>query len=422
MRFDLSPSSLVINSRPLNNGASDAAESEFRHGWPVVLACFAVAVFAWGFAAFGPAVYLPELQRRTGWSAALIGGATTTSFVIGALLLPWVGAVIERFGARAVLSGGVVLLGAGAAGISRVVDPWQLYASNVLMGFGWAGASSTAVSTTLSQYFDRRLGMALSLALTGASAGGFAVAPGLIALSQRDGFPSAASELTMALAAVILPLVFVCLRGPRRAAQRGAQKRRPAVGRRDALRDKHFWSIAAPFALAISAQVGMMVYQVVYLLPLLGVAGTSAALVCTSVSAAGGRLVMSTMLDHLDQRPIAAATFASQAAALSLMIAMPGLPPALYLGSIVFGLGMGNVVALPSLIIQREFAPQSFGLVLGLSTAIGQIGYSISPALLGVVHDLLGSYRATVAVCIGLQVAASMLILQRGSGQHFHRP
>jgi len=88
----------------------------------------------------------------------------------------------------------------------------------------------------------------------------------------------------------------------------------------------------------------MMVYQVVYLLPLLGGAGTSAALVCTSVSAAGGRLVMSTMLDHLDQRLIAATTFASQAAALSLMVAMPGSAAALYLGSIIFGLGMGNVV------------------------------------------------------------------------------
>jgi MFS family permease len=117
MRFSLSPSFPLINSRPLYSREPGAAESEFRHGWPVVLACFSVAVFAWGFGAFGPAVYLAELQRRTGWSAALIGGATTTSFVIGALMLPWVGAAIERFGARTILSGGVVLLGAGAVGV-----------------------------------------------------------------------------------------------------------------------------------------------------------------------------------------------------------------------------------------------------------------------------------------------------------------
>jgi nitrate/nitrite transporter NarK len=71
---------------------------------------------------------------------------------------------------------------------------------------------------------------------------------------------------------------------------------------------------------------------------------------------------------------------------------------------------MGNVVALPSLIIQREYAPSSFGLVLGLSTAIGQVGYSLSPALLGLVHDLTGGYRAVLGVCVGLQLAAALLI------------
>ena len=374
-------------------------------------------MFAWGFGAFGPAVYLAELQRRIGWSAALIGGATTTSLVIGALLLPWVGAAIERLGARTVLSGGVVLLGAGAVGVSRVTDPWQLYAFNLVMGFGWAGASSTAVSTTRAQYFDRRLGLALSLALTGASAGGFAVAPGLIALSQRYGFPTAVSELTLALGAVILPLIFLCIRSPHGAAQHAARKEKPGIGRREALRNKRFWSIAAPFALAISAQVGMMVYQVVYLLPLLGGAGTSAALVCTSVSAAGGRLVMSTMLDHLDQRLIAATTFASQAAALSLMVAMPGSAAPALSRQHHLRAGYGQCRRLAVADHSAEFAPRSFGLVLGLSTAIGQIGYSISPALLGIVHDFSGSYRATLAVCIGLQVAASTLTLQCASGQ-----
>jgi MFS-type transporter involved in bile tolerance (Atg22 family) len=92
---------------------------------------------------------------------------------------------------------------------------------------------------------------------------------------------------------------------------------------------------------------------------------------------------------------------------------MPGAPPALYLGSILFGLCMGNVVALPSLIIQREFAPSSFGLVLGLSTAIGQIGYSLSPTLLGLVRDLTGGCRTVLGVCVGLQLAATFLIIGR---------
>jgi MFS family permease len=399
--------------------AVDTVDNEFRLGWPVVLTCFIVAVFSWGFGAFGPAVYLAELQRQYGWSAAMIGSATTISFMIGAGLLPWVGAAIERAGARAVLTGGVFLLGDGVIGISQVSTPWQLYACNLLIGLGWAGASSTAISTILARHFNRRRGFALSLALTGASAGGFAVAPALVALSQRQGFRIAGPELALALMVLVVPLIWLGIRdvGVGRASAAGPAttpgEPTEVAGRGDTLRDKRFWSIAGPFALAISAQVGMMVYQVSYLLPLLGVGGTSVALVCTSTAAAGGRLVLSAVIDHLDQRPVAAITFASQAAAVTLMISMPGSPSALYLGSILFGLCMGNVVALPTLIVQREFAPPAFSMVLGLSTAIGQVAYSISPALLGAVRDLSGSYRPTLAVCIGLQAMAALLILRR---------
>ena len=154
-----------------------------------MLACFATAVFAWGFVSYGQPVYLAELHRMHGWSAGTIGGATTVSFIIGAGLLPWVSGVIQRLGARVVLSGGAILLGAGAIGLSHAAEPAQLYPCNHVMGFGWAGMSSTAISTILAHWFDLHRGLALILALTGASVGGFAVAPILLALSQRHGWP-----------------------------------------------------------------------------------------------------------------------------------------------------------------------------------------------------------------------------------------
>jgi hypothetical protein len=111
----LTPSEIVSPHRAPRR----AIGGEFQTGWTVVAACFAAAVFAWGFAAFGPAVYLAELQRQYGWSAAAIGAATTIAFIVGAGLLPWVGAAINRFGSRAILTGGVVLIGAGVVGVSR---------------------------------------------------------------------------------------------------------------------------------------------------------------------------------------------------------------------------------------------------------------------------------------------------------------
>jgi hypothetical protein len=98
-------------------------DEECRAGWPVVLACFGTAVCAWGLGSYGQAVYLAELQRAHGWSATMIGAATTVSFIVGAGLLPWVGQGVARLGVRGVLSGGIVLLGAGTIGLSQAAAP-----------------------------------------------------------------------------------------------------------------------------------------------------------------------------------------------------------------------------------------------------------------------------------------------------------
>jgi nitrate/nitrite transporter NarK len=110
------------------------------------------------------------------------------------------------------------------------------------------------------------------------------------------------------------------------------------------------------------------------------------------------------VIDRLPQREVSVAIFASQAGALGLMLAFPAYPAALYLGSAIFGLGIGNVVTLPSVIMQ------AFGAVLGLSTAIGQIAYSLIPPVLGAVHDFSGGYEVVLGVCIGLQLTAALLV------------
>jgi hypothetical protein len=45
----------------------------------------------------------------------------------------------------------------------------------------------------------------------------------------------------------------------------------------------------------------------------------------------------------------------------------------------VFGFSVGNVITLPSLILQREFAPRSYGVLVSLITTINQITYAFGP-------------------------------------------
>ena len=124
---------------------------------------------------------------------------------------------------------------------------------------------------------------------------------------------------------------------------------------------------------------------------------------------------MAPLIDRMNQRIASAASFASQAVGLGLMLALPHQPAALYAGSVVFGLSVGNVITLPALIVQREFAAQSFGLVIGLISMVGYTLLAFGPTLLGVARDAPAATarRWRCASSCNLQRAVIILVRPR---------
>jgi len=86
---------------------------------------------------------------------------------------------------------------------------------------------------------------------------------------------------------------------------------------------------------------------------------------------------------------------------------------ALYLGCVLFGFGVGNLITLPGLIVQQEFPRRDFARAVSLNVAINQLVAALGPYLLGVLHDMSGSYRTSLMACLVLQAAAAMLVLWR---------
>lgn len=184
------------------------AESEVRRFWPAILACFVTAVFGWGFGFSGPSVYLAELQRAHGWSAGRIASAITPYYLLGALCLARVDVALRWFGARYLVAAGTVFLGLGASLFVRSQEPWELYVAALPMALGWAGCTSTAISMTLTRYFHRQRGLAITLALNGASAAGFTIGPLLVEQSQAIGIGNAVPLAAAGALAVVLPLIW----------------------------------------------------------------------------------------------------------------------------------------------------------------------------------------------------------------------
>lgn len=77
----------------------------------------------------------------------------------------------------------------------------------------------------------------------------------------------------------------------------------------------------------------------------------------------------------------------------------------------LFGLSAGNLLTLPSLVIQREFEPPAFGMLVGLSWAISQFTYAFGPGVMGAIRDLTGTYTAPLLLCAAFDFGAALLIL-----------
>lgn len=390
-------------------------ESELRRFWPAILACFATALFGWGFGFTGPSVYLAELHRLRGWPAGTIAAAITVYYLLGAVFLTRIDVALRLLGSRRLLSVSAILLGLGASAFCLSSQVWELFPAAAIMALGWAGCTTTAIATTLAQYLQRQRGAAISLALNGASAAGFTVGPLLVGLSQNLGIGAAVPLAAAAMLIILLPLLGLALQHRGVAASRDpAAVSAPGPGVAAALRRWHFWSVALPFALALAAQVGLIVHLVSFLQPSLGPAGAATALALVSGAAMAGRLLLSTVIDRLHQRRVAAVSIASQALAVGLMLGFPHWSGALYAGCVVFGASVGNLITIPSLIVQREFPATAFGLIVALSTAVGQFTYALAPALLGVIREATGGYAGVLWTCIALQLAAALLVLARG--------
>src|SRR6266705_2131345 len=165
--------------------------ARYFYGWNVVGATFVMALGSFGLGFYGIAVYVATLQQLHGWSASVVSAPVTVYYVAGALLTAAIASVYERFGPRVIVAGGSVAMAAGVAALGSVTQPWQLYPTFLLMSVGWGAMSGAAINIILAPWFQRRRGLAVSLAFNGATLGGVLIAPALIFLIEGVGFPGA---------------------------------------------------------------------------------------------------------------------------------------------------------------------------------------------------------------------------------------
>src|SRR3989475_335165 len=255
----------------------------YFYGWTVVGATFVMAMFSFGLGFYGLTVYLASLQRLHGWSASTVSAPVTVYYVAGALLTAATSGLYERLGPRTVVIGGSIAMVSGVAALGLVARLWQLYPVFVGMSVGWGAMRGAAINVILAPWWQRRRGLAVSIAFNGATLGGVLVAPVLIGLIDALGFTRALAVAAVVSLIALLATAALMRRDPRELglgadggtapvvhAEDPAAAKASQRGRGEALRTWRFWSVSAPFALGLAAQVGVLTHLVAPVTPTLG--------------------------------------------------------------------------------------------------------------------------------------------------------
>ena len=281
------------------------------------------------------------------------------------------------------------------------------------MSVGFCSTSLVSINMLITRWFIKKRGLAMSIANTGLSVGGVVLVPLASYLIIHLGLDWALPIMGGIYLLVIIPTaLFFIKQQPsdvgqypdgedRHWAGNAGQLSKADAGqmriwtRRQAIKKVAFWSIALTFMLALGGQIAYLVHQVSFIGQYLGAQGAATAVAITACASIVGRLFLGTFVDRCDKRYVTMVCILIQGLAV-LTLAFYSHVVLLYLCTFAFGLTMGSLIMMQSLLIGECFGIPSFATVSGTIGLLCMPGAAFGPMIAGVIFDATQSYQGTI--------------------------
>ncbi len=411
----IAPIATATIAPPAARPAARPAPIASLHGWLIVLVCLlgiSTGPAAFGLSSLG--LLSKPLAAHFGWSRTQISAAVSLMMLATALSMPFVGRLVDRFGARRILIPSIVLLAGCFAVVPFVTHYWQFMAAYLAMGTLAVGTNSVPYMRILATWFDRRRGLAIGIAGSGTGLG-FAYVPLLTeALIRHWGWQGTYFGLAAVLLGITLPLAVLVLRES--PAGNHADPERPASSGTgllpsEAMKTRDFWILAGIFVGLAFVLYGLIPHLVPMLIDR-GIPAGTAALIASvfGLAAFGGRLLIGLLIDKYDARRIALFFFSLSAGGL-LILATSAPAPMLLVVALLLGGSLGAEVDMLAYLCSRYFGLRSFAQIFSLLFAAVMVAMGLGPLAFGIVFDTTGSYGAILALGVPICLAAIGLVL-----------
>jgi len=411
--------------------AESKGYSEFRAGWPVVLASMlgiGLGLSPVPFYTIG--MLAPELAREFGWAFGdIMAGLPIMTFAV-LVASPIVGLLADRVGVRPIALISVVLF--GLSFMAFAANPGDIrffYANWAIMAVLGAGTLPITWTRAVNNRFEDRKGFALGLSLLGTGVFGFLVKPFTAFVIDAYGWRAAYMAVGALPLILAFPVAWFAFHDVGDRNQSAADRREsdalraaatPGLTFSETLRNWRFWVLAIAFV-PISFGVGGPIPNMENIVKTAGFSGPDIVSLVSLIglSVIAGRVVGGWLIDRFWAPGIA--FFMLSAPALACwMFAHGDLTYATAAGSIILiGFAAGVEYDLMAFLVARYFGLKSYGAIYGSLYGFFALGAGIGPVVFGRAFDATGNYDGPLMLSAGLLVAGAVLLLLLGRYRTF---
>ena len=405
--------------------AAIARRIPFFYGWVVLF-----AVCCAGFARQGPAVatlsiFVDPMTQEFGWSRTAISGAVSLGGLLAAFLSPMLGPMLDRHGARAMLTFAVGATGLSVAALAYTPSLIYFYVAFCIGRTCFAGPFDLGIYGAVNKWFVRHRPIATAVANVAMMAG-LVIMP-LIAQFAIDQSDWRTGWLAVGAAVLVVGLVPVWLfvvrqpediglepdGGALRRMDETAEATRPRderhYTRAEAMRTPVFWLLMLYTALVYPVQAGVSLHQAPYLIER-GIDATTAALVVSTFSLMSGvsGLVFGIFGRRIGVRPALVGGAIILTGGVLLMEGLESREEA-FLAATLFGVGLGSMFTVLPIAWADFFGRQSYGAIRGVALMAQVLPQAAGPLISGILRDVTGDYSASLMCFAGFAATAAVV-------------
>jgi MFS family permease len=387
-----------------------AARMNVHYAWVVVGLTFGILLVAAGIRGV-PGVIIKPLEEDFGWERAATSLAAGLSLFVTGLAGPFSGKLVDRFGPRVIMLGGLAL-----AAVGMVLMMWMstLIELNVwwgiVVGLGTGSLAIVLGASLANRWFQKRRGLVVGILGAGSSAGQIVFVPILMWLAVAYGWRSTLLFSALIIVALLLPGVLLLMKndpkdagvepfGADPGAAGASPMAGPVVGVSQAVRTADFWLLAGSFWVCGLTSNGLIGTHLIPHSVEVGFAENTAA---WAMALLGGMNVVGTtvsgyLTDRWDPRKLLAVYYGFRAASLVMLPAVSETW-GLMAFAVLFGLDYIATVPPTVALTADRFGRRNVGSIFGWISCSHQIGAATAAFGGGVMRTWFGDY--TVAFLI----------------------